>query len=670
MKTKRRQHQKYLAVAVILLLIVGQLGPSGFARANNVARYAPGSIYGSQLLERSLAGDDLEAFTDALIPPQLSDYQIAGAMVSIVQDGEIVLAKGYGFANVEEHVPASPHESLFRIGSTSKLFTWTAVMQLVEQGKIDLYTDINTYLPDFQIPANYPEPITLWHLLTHTAGFEERFNGMLAHSPEDMISLQDYVASYMPARVRPPGEMTAYSNYGAALAGYIVESTTGIPFEQYIETYVFEPLEMTHSTFRQPVPANLQPNQANAYINTDSLQPLPFEYIAAAPMGSMSTTAVDMAHFMLAHLQNGEFEGRRILTSETARQMHTRQFANDQRLSGFTLGFFDGEQNGKRFIEHGGAFTGWFALLVLLPEQNTGLFVVYNARSGETPAREFFQSFMNLYFPENDPKALPAPANSTGRLEDFEGYYQCTRSVSRHLDRIAHYAGSAYLRVSIVEDGSLATKFSMGGEPVRESFFQTQDPLVFRSLDGDNTLIFHTGADGRVDHLLFEDRPHYAFERVNWTETPMFASFVLAACLVILLATLLIGMVTAVGGTFRKKGASFNITARAARVWVWCHSAAYLGLMGGILYYQRDLLYLIPAYLGVVVRLTQIVSVLVIGPSIFTILAWTRRYWSLPGRVHFTIATFALLGMVWSMNYFRLLDIYINHVYRIVFWWA
>ncbi len=656
MRPKRLQLQKSPAVAVILLLIIGQVGPSGFARAKNVDHYSPGSASGSPLFERNLVGDDLESFTDALIPQQLSDYQIAGAVVSIVKDGEIVLAKGYGFANVEDQVPASPHESLFRIGSTSKLFTWTAVMQLVEQGNIDLHADVNAYLPDFQIPATYPEPITMWHLLTHTAGFEERFNGMLVHSLEEMISLHDYVASYLPARVRPPGEVTAYSNYGAALAGYIVESTSGIPFEQYIETYLFEPLEMTHSTFRQPVPANLQPEQANAYTYADSFQPLPFEYIAAAPMGSMSTTAVDMVHFMQAHLQDGAFEGRRILTPEIARQMHTRQFANDQRLSGLTLGFFEGEQNGKRFIEHGGAFTGWYALLVLLPEQNLGIFVVYNASKGETPAREFFQSFMNLYFPENDLAALYTPANSTGRLEDLEGFYQCTRSVSRHLDRIAHFAGTAYLRVSIAEDGSLATEFSMGEQPIQENFLQTQDPLVFLSLDGDKTLIFHAGEDGRIDHLIIEDRPHYAFERVNWYETPIFASSVLAACLVILLTALLIELITAVAGIFRKKGPSVDATARAARVWIGCHSAAYLCLMGGILYYfQRDLLYLIPAYLRVVLGLILVVSILVIGPLIFTILAWTRRYWSLPGRVHFTLVTLALLGMVWSLSYFRLL---------------
>lgn len=657
MKPKRPQLQKSPAVAVILLLIMGQVGPSGFAHAMNVERNSPGNASGSPFFERNLAVDDPEAFTDALIPKQLSDYQIAGAVVSIVKDGETVLAKGYGFANVEDQIPASPHESLFRIGSTSKLFTWTAVMQLVEQGKIDLHTDVNTYLLDFQIPPTYPEPVTMWHLLTHTAGFEERLNGMLAHSPEEMISLHEYAANYMPARVRPPGEMTAYSNYGAALAGFIVESITGIPFEQYIETYLFEPLEMTRSTFRQPVPDNLRPEQAKAYSYLDSFQPLPFEYIAAAPMGSMSTSAVDMTHFMLAHLQDGSFKGRRILTPEIVRQMHARQFANDHRLSGLTLGFFDGEQNGKHYIEHGGAFTGWYALLVLLPEQNIGLFVAYNARNGEIPAREFFQSFMNHYFPINDIAALSTPANAKGSMEDLEGFYQCTRSISRHLDRIAHFAGMAYLRVSSAEDGSLMTEFSMGELPIRENFLQTQDPLVFRSLDDDNTLIFHAAADGRIDHLLIEDRPHYAFERVNWFETPMFAAFVIAACLIILLTALLIGLITAASGIFRKKGSSLDAAARAARVWAWCHSAAFLSLMGGIFYYfQNDLFYPIPAYLRVVLRLNLVVSILVTVPLILTILAWTRRYWSLPGRIYFTMITLAQLGMAWSMTYFRLLS--------------
>jgi CubicO group peptidase (beta-lactamase class C family) len=241
---------------------------------------------------------ELETFLDNVISGQLADDHIAGATVAVVKDGRLFFAKGYGYADRQHGKPVSATRTLFRIGSVSKLFTWTAVMQLAEQGKVDLHADVNTYLKTFHLPATYPEPITLAHLLTHTAGFEDRETGLYARTTGDLEPLGQWLAEHIPARVRPPGELTAYSNYGAVLAGYIVEQVSGLHFEQYVEQHLFQPLGMRSSTFRQPVPASLSAALSQGYTYTNGeYHPEPFEAVQVVPAGAMSATATDIANF-------------------------------------------------------------------------------------------------------------------------------------------------------------------------------------------------------------------------------------------------------------------------------------------------------------------------------------------------------------------------------------
>ena len=249
---------------------------------------------------------DLEAFLDGFVPYALKSGDIAGAVVVVVKDGEVLLKKGYGYANVRQKRPMDPDVTLVRPGSTSKLFTWTAVMQLVQAGKLDLDRDINDYL-DFRIKSNFAKPITLRNLMTHRAGFEEGLKTILVYDPKQLISTEDYLKHHERPVVFPPGEVPAYSNYGAALAGYIVQRVSGEPFESYVEHHIFAPLGMTHSTFRQPVPEGLRADLAEGYM-TASEPPRPFEMVITAPAGSLSAPAADMAKFMIACLQEGRYQ--------------------------------------------------------------------------------------------------------------------------------------------------------------------------------------------------------------------------------------------------------------------------------------------------------------------------------------------------------------------------
>jgi CubicO group peptidase (beta-lactamase class C family) len=250
---------------------------------------------------------ELEIFVDGVIAAQLQAYHIPGATVSVVKDGELYLAKGYGYANQEKLIPVIADKTLIFPGSVSKLFAWTAVMQLAEQGKVDLNADVNIYLSDIKIPNTYPSPVTLTHLMTHTAGFESRNEGLFVHQVEEIMPLRDYLLRYMPARIYPPGRIPAYSNYGTALAGYIVEQISGLPYDAYIEENIFVPLGMKHSTFRRPPETQLADDLAVGYSFADGAYQPQDEWVQPAPAGGLATTATDMARFLIAHLQNGRY---------------------------------------------------------------------------------------------------------------------------------------------------------------------------------------------------------------------------------------------------------------------------------------------------------------------------------------------------------------------------
>ena len=303
---------------------------------------------------------EVEAFFDDLIGEQLSEEHVAGATVAVVKDGHLVFAKGYGYADREEGESVVADRTLFYPGSAGKLFTWTAVMQLVEEGELDLDADINTYL-DFEILDTHPEPVTMANLLTHTAGFEEQFAAQLAEDQQDVLPLREFLTRYMPERVYPPGEYFAYSNYGTALAGYIVEQVSGEPYEQYIEEHILQPLGMESSAATQPLPADLASDLSKGYhYENGAYEAKDFEWISAAPAAPVRATAADMAKFMLAHLENGEYDDARIMEESSALEMHSQQFTHDPRLSGVTYGFITSRENGQEIIWHNGESARFF----------------------------------------------------------------------------------------------------------------------------------------------------------------------------------------------------------------------------------------------------------------------------------------------------------------------
>ena len=412
-KQRNRPYRSLLAALVILAVTLA-MGSTAIAQSPQnpsdpppaEAASEPGQGFaGAPANGVPVEGREVEDFMDEYFARQLEEEKIPSATVSVVEDGKVVFAKGYGQADVKNNEPVVADETLFRIASTSKLFTATAVMQLVEEGKLDLDRDVNYYLDDVEIPDTYPGgPATLRHLITHTAGFEEEFTGSLARDADEVVPLGEYLSQNVPARVRPPGEVTSYSNYGMALAGHVVEEVSGMPYGRYLEENVFGPPGMRSTTATQPPAQTLRDRLATGYeVGKEGPVAGPFEYIDEAPAGAVSTTSTDMARFMIAHLNEGRFGEEHILGEAAARQMHTQQFANARGLKDrMGLGFYEQTINGERTNQHAGNLIRFHALLTLVPDRDVGIFVAYSSYGdgGDLAEYELTDAFFDRFYPE------------------------------------------------------------------------------------------------------------------------------------------------------------------------------------------------------------------------------------------------------------------------------
>jgi CubicO group peptidase (beta-lactamase class C family) len=479
-----------------------------------------------------LTAADVHAFLDGFVPMQLEREDIAGAVVLVVKDGQIFFAKGYGYSDAEKKTPVTVDATLFRPGSVSKLFTWTAVMQLVEQGKLDLDRDINEYL-DFKIPAKFGKPITLRNIMTHTPGFEEQIKDLISEEAAPISTLKQHLVTHVPERIFPPGTMPAYSNYGASLAGYIVERVSGRPFNDYVNQNIFKPLGMAHSTFDQPLAADLKPLMSNGY-RLGSGKTKPFEIIEEAPAGGLSASAADLARFMIAHLQNGKIANAQILRPETAIQMHSRQFGLSPALNGMCLGFYEESRNGHRIIGHGGDTVYFHSDLHLMLEKGVGFFVSYNsAGKGEiSPRSALWYHFLDRYFPYTPPK-VEKLGSAEADAKIVAGRYLTSRR-----------SESNFLKVGAVEENVRVTPDENGTikvEPFKDfngqiKKWQEIAPLVYRSVNGQDLIAFR---DDRGNMLLAPNFPAAAEQRVSLVESADFNQMLILGVLLVLGLTLL-----------------------------------------------------------------------------------------------------------------------------------
>jgi CubicO group peptidase (beta-lactamase class C family) len=442
----------------------------------------------------ALDSQDLEAWLDGLLPYALNSGQIAGAVVAVVKDGNILLQKGFGYADVGRQIPMDPEGTMVRAGSTSKLFTWTAVMQLVEQGKLDLNKNVDEYL-DFKVSPATGKPITLLDLMNHRAGFEEGLKDIIATEPHGLESTETYLKQHPRPLLFPPGSVPAYSNYGAALAGYIVERVSGEPFARYVERHIFTPLGMMHSTFDQPLPARFKDAVSQGY-GTASMPPHPYELVVTAPAGSLATTAADMARFMIAQLNQGRIGDSEILKSQTARLM---QSPSETALPGFSTmahGFFYETRNGRALIGHGGDTVVFHTELDLLPEEQVGIFYNFNSRGRDSAVyglrKALLDRFMDRYFPTSAPtSSVPTLATASRGAQQIAGRYQSSRRVEHGFLSLFYLLQQSVITSN--PDGTISAPQFLGAG---EDIFHEAAPDLWRQVGGTRQLALQ-----RIDNI-------------------------------------------------------------------------------------------------------------------------------------------------------------------------
>ncbi|MGE5224138.1 MAG: serine hydrolase domain-containing protein, partial [Omnitrophica WOR_2 bacterium] len=610
---------------------------------------------------------ELEAFLDQLLGKQIDEYHIAGAAVSVVKDGRLFFAKGYGYADLEKGIPVDPEQTVFRIGSVTKLFTWTAVMQLAEQGKLNLDADINTYL-DFHIPDTFPQPITLKHLITHTSGFENLNFEILSQEGEDQALPGEWLASHIPGRVRPPGECAAYSNYGAALAGYIVARVSGQPYYQYIQEHVLDPLGMENSTIQWPAPPayNARESVGYMYNNSAFLEfPRLTSHIDLFPAGAMRTTVTDMARFMIAHLQNGRYSDaniaeRRILKEATAQQMHSTLYTPDPRLRGIAYGFFDFSDNGQRTIGHSGESEPMQSLLLLLPDQNLGVFVSYNSMGGGELINQHFgfqRAFFDHYYPKPAVDPIQPAADFANRASRFVGSYRGTLSSYTTLEKIAGIFGGGY-NAEISEAGDGALFFTMFGQKWK---FAEVEPLYFRQADGPIDLAFREDDRGQITYMFTGIIPQLAFEKLKWYETSGFNMALLLGCVLIFLSIIPLGLIRVIRN--RQPSSRLKPSQRGTSIAHWIISGICVlnllfvaGTMQWASTFQTYGVSLgVSMFYQIVLGLGILSALLTVGALACTVLAWKNSYWRIITRLYYTLVAVAAVAFVWFLNYWNLL---------------
>ena len=375
-----------------------------------------------------LTADTIAAAVDPLMTEWIGKHKGPGAVVVVVTRDATVFAQGYGFSDIDAKKPFTADATLVRPGSISKLFTGIAVMQLVDAGKLDLDRDVNDYI-DFAIPTPVGGvPVTLRRLLTHRAGFEEHVKGVFSKVREPK-PLAQWLANGLPRRLFPNGDVKSYSNYGLALAGYIVERVSGEPYVSYIQRHILDPLGMSHSTFRQPLPDNLAPLMAKGYLRSDK-PPLPFfETIAAAPAGALSATGADIGRFIRALMNGGELDGVRILSRARLDEMMAPANATPAGYLG--LVFFGGKVADRDAIGHAGETMTFFSELRIFREQGIGVFVSRDGTGEITAARQTpypTAAIARRFVPRPD---IPEAASDFPDNANIAGIYQSSRRANR-----------------------------------------------------------------------------------------------------------------------------------------------------------------------------------------------------------------------------------------------
>ena len=588
---------------------------------------------------------------DGLVKATLHSSDIAGGVVVLTSGSDILLKRGYGFANIITKQPIAVDSTLFRIGSISKLFVWLAVMQQVEEGKLDLNTNINNYLTDFKIPDSFAEPITLTHLMGHTAGFEDRVIELFVNDTLKLKSLSELLADDLPKRVRPSGKYAAYSNHGTAIAAHIVEIVSGLSWNEYIEHRIINPLGLNSTTFRQPLPKALAKRMSNGYANFgNELIKKPFELIPLAPVGAATTSARDMSVFMQMLLNKGTLGDVKIIDSTSFNLLVSPSHSHDKWVNPSLHGFLDLGKDGCRIVGHGGD-TFWFhSLLALFPDKNIGFFISLNSE-GVGGERSFILDAFVDEFIDCTIEPMPVVELKGEYIAQFAGEYISNRFP--HSDYLKFLSLSA--RLSITIDGG-RLKMAKGN---KITYWLPVGGLIFQQEGSDVRISFEKDKDGSII-MLFEQRaPMVAYSKAKLYQQVSVHSIIFVFILIVCILTLLYWPFVYF---IRRRYQPMSIASRTipvdSKMVAWLSALllsifalGVLSALGG----KEQSVYAVPSLLKILLVIPIIQIPLVILLLIKTIIVLRHKQIMFVGRIFYLLILLANIAALWELYYWNFL---------------
>lgn len=449
----------------------------------------------SSQVPSGLAKDQVEEKVDDIMDNYIGE-DIPGAAIAVVKDGEVLLQKGYGMSDIEKDEAVDPENTVFEAGSISKLYTWSAVMQLVEQEKLDLEEDVRTYLPENYLELEFDDKITMRHLMNHTAGFEDKADQLLTQDPEKVIPLEDFVSKDygQPKQVFHPGKVTSYSNFGASLAGYIIEQVSGEDYADYMQEHVLDELGMKHSSFKSNYSdlPDITDFKGESYEKKgDAFEIVDWAYVNDAPAGSLNTTAADMAQFMLAQLDSDEY--RLFDQKNTLEDMHEQTYQVHDQLPGNAHGFWERYVNDHRVLEHGGNVIGYTSQLELVPEEDFGFAILMNVADEMSGVRvDLIQELIG----EVD---KPNQVSNNKNDQKVEGTYRMARGVYSNFLKLLPVVSNVDVTIKQDDQGGITLHSAIAPEPVH--YTETEN-LLYERADDTRTLLDQSGMDN--SRIAFE----------------------------------------------------------------------------------------------------------------------------------------------------------------------
>ena len=589
-------------------------------------------------------------FIDGIVEQAIVQGETVGATVSVVQNNRLLIARGYGLADRTHQVPVQARTTTFRIGSITKVLVWMSVLQQVEAQRLQLDRDVNEYLSRFKLAEDYNDPITLRHLMTHTAGFEDDVTNLFVGGPRQLRSISDVLLQQMPQRVRLPGTLAAYSNYGAALAGHIVAEASGKAWQDYVGDHLLAPLNMTKTSMRQPLSPAMDAARSKGFVHTGAgFKEQSFSFIPLSPAGAGSSTAVDIARLMVELLNA---QDTAILSAKSKALLLGGAFVPQTDVNGMTLGMYEMSIGDARAVGHDGSTLIFSSRMILWPEQNLGLFVAVNSDTG----KQLIDSLT---------RTVAHRLGLDQRADVYQPVEGGQRFAGNYIGARRNYSGIGKLLGVI---GSVEVVYDPGPDLLRVRDingvrrYRQIKTNVFAQLDGSSRMVFgrfegagnEVSGHGKATTVYFSERPMVGFERADPVQTPQFNLLLLLGWLLVAGSVVLYWPVSTIAHV--RRGVSLGSVFLTAIV---------LGSVVVVLIFAYALSvtssHLVEFYVSGMREIESLLwypvafAVLVLVQIGFLYRVWMKPLWWPSRRLHFCLVLMANGMLVWWFWHWNLL---------------